>query len=345
MTITAAWLQNIDYDAIFDRMWATAMGIEPGVSKPTHFKVSPSSGLTISISAGQAIVKGTDIANQGLYAILSDGAITKTATTAHATLTRIDLVVLEVRDQASNGVANNDAQIRIVAGTAGSGNPPTTPVSCIALAKLNITGGMTTIDSGAIVEMRTLGGACGQIGDMKPWGGALLPTGWDYADGGAISRTTYAEWFALEGTKYGAGNGTTTVNKPDCRGRVFTGMDNMGTAAGAANRVTDAAADTNGGTGGAESTAIAAGALPPHAHTEGAHVHNQGASVPTTNGAVINAQPYASGTAVPVTQMTGSISVTGGMSSSPNTGSGPGSSTPQPSKDPYLALPIIVKVQ
>ena len=53
--------------------------------------------------------------------------------------------------------------------------------------------------------------------------GASAPTGWLKADGSAVSRTTYADLFAVCGTTYGAGNGSTTFNLPDLRGEFIRG--------------------------------------------------------------------------------------------------------------------------
>ena len=50
------------------------------------------------------------------------------------------------------------------------------------------------------------------------------PTNWLACDGAAVSRSTYADLFALIGTTYGAGNGTTTFNVPDLRGRIPVGV-------------------------------------------------------------------------------------------------------------------------
>jgi microcystin-dependent protein len=47
--------------------------------------------------------------------------------------------------------------------------------------------------------------------------------GWLLCDGSEVSRTTYANLFAQIGTRYGAGNGTTTFALPDCRGRSIIG--------------------------------------------------------------------------------------------------------------------------
>lgn len=54
------------------------------------------------------------------------------------------------------------------------------------------------------------------------------PAGWLLCDGSAVSRTTYAGLFAVIGTWYGVGDGSTTFNLPDLRGRVVAGKDDMG---------------------------------------------------------------------------------------------------------------------
>jgi microcystin-dependent protein len=53
-----------------------------------------------------------------------------------------------------------------------------------------------------------------------------VPTNYLEANGAAISRSTYASLFAVIGTTYGAGNGTTTFNVPDVRGYFVRGYDN-----------------------------------------------------------------------------------------------------------------------
>lgn len=54
--------------------------------------------------------------------------------------------------------------------------------------------------------------------------GAAAPTGWLLCNGQAVSRTTYAALFAAIGVVYGVGNGSTTFNVPDLRGRVPVGV-------------------------------------------------------------------------------------------------------------------------
>lgn len=69
-----------------------------------------------------------------------------------------------------------------------------------------------------------------------PFAGTAAPSGWLLCFGQAVSRSTYAALFAAIGTLYGAGDGSTTFNLPDCRGRSPFGKDDMGgTAAGVLN--------------------------------------------------------------------------------------------------------------
>lgn len=99
------------------------------------------------------------------------------------------------------------------------------------------------------LEIAVTGGVV-PAGLVSPFAGVSAPAGWLLCDGAAVSRDTYAALFAVTGTTYGVGNGTTTFNLPDLRGRVAAGKDNMGGTA--ANRLTAAsAAGLNGSTLGA----------------------------------------------------------------------------------------------
>ena len=62
-------------------------------------------------------------------------------------------------------------------------------------------------------------------GSIMAWGTNTPPANWLIADGSAVSRSTFSSLFAVIGTQYGAGNGTTTFNLPDLRGRVPVGQD------------------------------------------------------------------------------------------------------------------------
>ena len=93
------------------------------------------------------------------------------------------------------------------------------------------------------------------IGTIQSYAGTASPNAkWLLCDGAAVSRTTYATLFALVATSYGVGDGSTTFNLPDYRGRAGVGLDNLGGSS--ANRITDANADSLNNTGmGAETDA------------------------------------------------------------------------------------------
>lgn len=84
------------------------------------------------------------------------------------------------------------------------------------------------------------------VGATIAWNTATPPAGYLEEDGSAVSRTTYAALFAVIGTTFGAGDGTTTFNLADKRGRFLRGWDHgAGTDPDAATR-TDRGDGTTG---------------------------------------------------------------------------------------------------
>ena len=62
-------------------------------------------------------------------------------------------------------------------------------------------------------------------GSVYTFAGSTVPTGWLKCNGALLSRTTYAALFAVIGTTYGAGDGSTTFALPDLRGEFVRGFD------------------------------------------------------------------------------------------------------------------------
>lgn len=75
----------------------------------------------------------------------------------------------------------------------------------------------------------------GIIGEVRMFAGpaSSIPPKWYAAFGQAVSRTGFAAAFSVLGTAWGIGDGTTTFNLPDFRGRLGAGLDNMGGIAAA----------------------------------------------------------------------------------------------------------------
>ncbi|MCA1527356.1 tail fiber protein [Bradyrhizobium yuanmingense] len=106
------------------------------------------------------------------------------------------------------------------------------------------------------------------IGGFIDYGGATAPnSSFVLAYGQAISRSTYSTLFAMFSTTYGSGDGSTTFNVPDLRGRVVAGKDDMGGSA--ASRLSSTSISTGGpttlgGTGGADTKTLLTANLPPY---------------------------------------------------------------------------------
>lgn len=125
--------------------------------------------------------------------------------------------------------------------------------------------------AGAVGAAGPAGPAGGFItGEIRMWAGpaAQIPSGWVLCDGAAVSRTAYAPLFAVLGTQYGPGDGSTTFNVPDFRDRVAMGA--TGEIGGVPSSTVLGAAATNGGSA---SHALTVNELPAH-HHDMTHTHD-----------------------------------------------------------------------
>jgi microcystin-dependent protein len=182
------------------------------------------------------------------------------------------------------------------------------------------------------------------IGGLLPYVGATAPnSSFALPFGQAISRTTYATLFSLISTTFGTGDGSTTVNLPDLRGRAIFGLDNMGGSA--ASRITNGGSSITGTTlgafGGAETHTLTTNEIPSHAHSITEPNGGQGHLHSLTIGGTATSSGANSGA-------TGNSSVTNNMNSAfattgitiNNTGGG----AAHPIMPPTIVLPFILRV-
>jgi len=113
------------------------------------------------------------------------------------------------------------------------------------------------------------------------------PVGYLAEDGSAISRVTYSDLFATIGTTFGVGDGSTTFNLPDSRGRA------------AVNQSSDPEFAAIGQITGSKTETLTIAQIPSHTHIQNAHNHISGFAgvnvngsygVATTGGGNINTQ-------------------------------------------------------
>jgi phage-related tail fiber protein len=101
------------------------------------------------------------------------------------------------------------------------------------------------------------------IGTILDYGGVTPPPGYLFCNGAPLNRSTYAALFAVIGTQFGGGDGVSTFNLPDLRGRFTRGVD------GGAGNDPDAASRTQSKPGGSTGDAVGslqADATGPHSH-------------------------------------------------------------------------------
>lgn len=156
------------YDAIDVRL-AAVMGLQEGAYEANAYKVSErGAGANLSVDidadAGFCLVQGDSVAGQGLYVVPPHTAdINEAISAAHATLPRLDQVVLEVQDNTHDSSGNNRARVRVVDGTPTSGatldnrnGAAALPANCLRLADVLVPATDTTISNS-------------QIRDRRPW--------------------------------------------------------------------------------------------------------------------------------------------------------------------------------
>jgi microcystin-dependent protein len=113
-------------------------------------------------------------------------------------------------------------------------------------------------------------------GGLDYWGSTTPSSAFAFPIGQAISRTTYATLFSLVGTAYGSGDGSTTFNLPDRRGRVSMQLDPSGSIVTSTTMTPDG--NTLGAKGGEQVHTLSTGEMPQHSHGVNDSGHSHGYS-------------------------------------------------------------------
>lgn len=150
--------------------------------------------------------------------------------------------------------------------------------------KGNGTSGLTAAATIPATDVTGLPAVSAPTGEVTMFAGSSAPTGWLLCDGSAVSRTTYSALFAVVSTTYGTGDGSTTFNVPNLKGRAPVGVDSTQTEFAAL-----------GTTGGEKTHVLSVAEMPSHTHQEryslnGASGTNMGSLTSSGGGAYTNAE-------------------------------------------------------
>ena len=143
--------------------------------------------------------------------------------------------------------------------------------AALTVAEQTLVGRITSgvITALTATQVRTLlnvdnGADATPTGVIFPFGGVAAPSGYLLCDGAAVSRTAYSDLFAVVGTAFGVGDGSTTFDLPDMQGNIPVGKGGSGV--------------TNiGDTGGEQAHTLSENEMPDHDHSvnmQGAGAYN-----------------------------------------------------------------------
>lgn len=191
-------------------------------------------GSNISVSSGTiSITKSNVTSALGYTPPTSDTVYDNATATTAGLMSASDKVKLNnIADNANNYTHPSTHPASMITGlasvaTSGSyndlTNKPTIPVVPTKVsAFIN--------DAGYLTQHQSLDGYAKEIvGTVIPYAGTSLPNGYLPCNGAAVSRETYADLFAVIGTTYGRGDGSTTFNLPNLTDKFIQGSDIAGT--------------------------------------------------------------------------------------------------------------------
>jgi microcystin-dependent protein len=238
------WAQGKSYSAREDRQVLQSIwpqeGVLPdssGVGGLNVTQRAAGANFSVDVAVGKAVIAGDDQPRQGSYVAINLDVTNLVIAGPPGSGSRIDVIIFRVYDPNAGSGASPVPALEVVAGTPGTpGAAPAVPNTAIALAQILVSAGLGSVTNSVITDRRSLAGGGGGMpsGSIVAFAGSVVPSGWLLCNGQAVSRSSFFGLFASLGTAWGSGDGSTTFNVPDLRGRTVIGA---GTGTGLSTRV------------------------------------------------------------------------------------------------------------
>ena len=199
---------------------------------------SPSNGDYIEVLDGTGIESFTPLAGMPAGFVGDSGlAVRLQYTTNGSTWNWVNYIANNaenryLKDQAgtvdaTNLASNAVTEAKIASNAVTAAKIADTTITAAKLENsLDLSQKTVTLPANSVSGSMLQSGAAVPTGAVFHFAASSAPSGYLEANGAAISRTTYADLFAVVSTTYGSGDGSTTFNLPDLRGEFIRGFDN-----------------------------------------------------------------------------------------------------------------------
>jgi len=203
------WPDGADYD-----FWVTVDG---GTAQEERILCSARSGSTVTVATSGRGKDGTTEANHAVGASVWPSWSATDADEANEHINATTNI---------HGITGALAPIASPTFTGTVVLPSATSIGSVSSTEIGYVDGVTSAIQTQLNTLTTNLAAAVPAGVITQFGGSSAPTGWVLCDGTAYSRTvTYNNLFTAIGTTYGTGDGSTTFNVPNLKGRVPVGQD------------------------------------------------------------------------------------------------------------------------